>query len=74
VPSAEDVPVYLLRVELAGRGPFEIEVYPREGRDFLLGRDLLAQFLFALDGPVGEFRLRRTCAFDRYLRRLLRCP
>ncbi|MGB2820277.1 MAG: hypothetical protein WBF17_04805 [Phycisphaerae bacterium] len=73
-PTEAELPLYLIRVQLLGSRPVEAIVYPRDCDRFLLGRDLLARFLFALDGPVGRFALRRTNAVDRLLRKLLLCP
>ena len=74
MPCPEDVPAYLLRVEVVGEGPLEIEVYSRPEGDFLLGRDVLARLLLVLDGPARQFRLRRTFGLDRWIRKAIACP
>jgi len=74
VRPQRSLPIYSLYVHVLGRGPFPILAYSRDAPGFLLGRDLLARFLLALDGPAGAYCLRGTSALDRFARRLLRCP
>ena len=68
------VPVYLVWVELVGHGPFSVTPYETDDASFIIGRDLLAHFLTALDGPSQTLGVRATNKLDRLVRSLLRAP
>jgi len=72
--SAAHVPIYVAWVTFVGMGPFRVRVFETKHLYFIVGRDLLANVLTVLDGPSGILGVRKTNAFERFLRRLLQAP
>ncbi|MFH1740229.1 MAG: hypothetical protein ABIH23_14570 [bacterium] len=65
------IPLYYVRIGIAGIGDMPLHAYAVERSNILLGRDFLSDLVLLIDGRSSTWQLGRSSVVTRSLARLL---